>query len=197
MAIKPYIQSLRKVRVWHRFLGTSLALLLVISAITGILLSLKKDVKIIQPPTQKGISKNLSEWKPIEEIAQIAQAEFLKAYPDQVGNQIDRLDVRPSKGIVKVLFEKGYWELQIDATTGEVKSIARRHSDWIEALHDGSIISDLFKLITMNVLGIGLLIMICSGLWLWYGPKKYREWKKNKTQEQPLKTTPQEETKPK
>lgn len=197
MAIKPYIQSLRKVRVWHRFLGTSLALLLVISAITGILLSLKKDVKLIQPPTQKGISKNLSEWKPIEEIAQIAQAEFLKAHPDQVGNQIDRLDVRPSKGIVKVLFEKGYWELQIDATTGEVKSIARRHSDWIEALHDGSIISDLFKLITMNILGIGLLIMICSGLWLWYGPKKYREWKKNNAEEQLLKTTPEEETKPK
>jgi len=61
-----------------------------------------------------------------------------------------------------------------------VLSVARRHSDWIEQLHDGSIISDLFKLISMNFLGIGLLIMILSGLWLWYGPKKFRKMKRRK-----------------
>lgn len=176
--LKTYISSLRQSRVWHRYSGLFLATFLIISALTGILLALKKEVDLIQPPTQKGVSKELSTWKSVQELATIATTEFHKAYPDQIGNEVDRIDVRPSKGVAKVLFDKGYWEVQIDGTSGEVKSIAQRHSDWIEALHDGSIISDGFKLVSMNVLGIGLLLMIGTGLWLYYGPKKVREMKR-------------------
>jgi len=178
--LKHYIKSLRNFRKYHRYLGISLAVLVLISAVTGILLSLKKDIDLLQPPTQKGISKSMEAWKPIGELAQIATSVFYKKHPDQKDNPIDKMDVRPSKGIVKVLFEKGYWEVQIDATSGEVKSIARRHADWIEHLHDGSIISDWFKLISMNTLGIGLLILMGSGMWLWYGPKRIRKIKRKK-----------------
>jgi len=150
-----------------------------ISAFTGILLSLKKEVDILQPPTQKGVSKELSEWKSLDEISIIASDAFQKAYPE-TDNTINRMDVRPSKGIVKVLFKNGYWEVQVDGQSGAVKSIARRHADWIESLHDGSIISDIFKLISMNILGIGLVFMIVTGLWLWYGPKQYRKLKRNR-----------------
>ena len=150
-----------------------------ISAVTGILLSLKKEVDLIQPPTQKGISKELSEWKSIDEIAIIARDAFQKMHPE-IDNTIHRLDVRPSKGIVKVIFKKGYWEIQVDGQSGQVKSIARRHSDWIEALHDGSIVNHIFKLISMNILGIGLIFMIITGLWLWYGPKRYRKLKRKR-----------------
>ena len=76
------------------------------------------------------------------------------------------------------LFKGGNWEVQIDGTSGEVKSIAKRYSDWIESLHDGSIISDLFKLISMNLLGIGVLFLMGTGIWLWYGPKVVRELKR-------------------
>ena len=78
------------------------------------------------------------------------------------------------KGIVKILFEKGWWEVQLDCTTGAVYSTAQRHADWIEQLHDGSIISAKFKLISMNLLGIGLALMVLTGIWLWYGPKLVR-----------------------
>lgn len=178
MNIKSIIRSLRKFRVVHRWMGLTLALLLVISAVTGILLALKKDVNLIQPPTQKGISKNLADWKPISELSLIAEEAFHKQYPDQINNGVDKMDVRPSKGIVKVLFEKGYWEVQVDGVSGEVKSIAKRHSDWIEHLHDGSIVSDGFKLFSMNFLGIGLLFLITTGIWLWYGPRKIRKEKR-------------------
>jgi len=176
--LKRYIQSLRDFRKFHRYTGLLLAVLLLISAVTGILLSLKKDVDIIQPPTQKGVSKDLSTWKSVAELSSLAKSAFYAAHPDQKGNNIDRLDVRPSKGIAKVLFEEGNWEVQIDGTSGEVKSIAKRYSDWIESLHDGSIISDGFKLISMNVLGIGVLILMGSGIWLWYGPKVVREMRR-------------------
>lgn len=157
-----------------------ISLLLFISALTGILLAFKKDIDIIQPPTQKGVSKSLSDWKSIENLAQLSNTAFYNAQPEQAGNKIDRLDVRPSKGIAKVLYKKGNWEVQIDGMTGEVKSIAKRHSDWIESLHDGSIISDWFKLISMNVLGWGATLMIITGLWLYYGPKRYRKLKHRK-----------------
>ena len=177
MKLRTYIKSLRKFRVWHRYLGLAIAIILFVSAFTGILLALKKDVTLLQPPTQKGISKSLETWKPLSEIAEIATKTFHERYPEQLENEVNKMDVRPSKGIVKVLFDKGYWEVQIDGTSGEVKSIERRHSDWIEQLHDGSIISDWFKLGSMNFLGFGSIFMILTGIWLYYGPKKYRKAK--------------------
>lgn len=174
MQIKSYIKTLRNFRVWHRYVGLTIAVLVLVSALTGIFLALKKDFDILQPPTQKGVSKNLADWKPISELANIATEAFYEKYPEQKGNGVDKMDVRPSKGVVKVIFDNGWWEVQIDGVSGEVKSIARRHSDWIEALHDGSIISDGFKLLSMNVLGLGLLVMLVTGLWLYYGPKRYR-----------------------
>jgi uncharacterized iron-regulated membrane protein len=176
--LKQYILSLRKFRNWHRLLGLTLSTFLVISAITGILLAVKKDIDIIQPPSQKGVSKNLNTWKSVAVLSELATVALHKTHPDQKDNSVDRLDVRPSKGTAKVLFKEGNWEVQIDGTTGEVKSIAKRYSDWIESLHDGSIINDTFKLISMNVLGFGVLFMIGSGFWLWYGPEKYRAVKR-------------------
>lgn len=177
--IEKYVKSLRSFRVWHRILGLTLLVLVLISSITGVLLAWKKNVETLQPSTQKGISKELSTWKSVDELAQIAQTELTKKYPEEVNNVISRIDVRPSKGIAKVLFKENSWEVQIDGTNGTIKSIGKRHADWIESLHDGSIINDLFKLISMNVLGFGLIIMLITGYWLWYAPKKIRAIKKS------------------
>lgn len=176
--IKKYVNSLRVFRVWHRYLGLILLVFVLISSVTGVLLAWKKNVEVLQPPTQKGVSKALSTWKSVDEIAQIAQHELLKQYPEEADNSISRIDVRPSKGIAKVLFENNSWEVQVDGTDGSIKSVAKRHADWIERLHDGSIISDLFKLISMNVLGFGLIMMLFTGYWLWYAPGKIRKMKK-------------------
>jgi uncharacterized iron-regulated membrane protein len=92
-------------------------------------------------------------------------------------NEIDRFDVRPDKGIVKVLFKHGYWEVQVDGASGKVLSMAQRHSDWVEHLHDGSIFSDFFKLLYTNILGIGLLLLSCSGVYMWLTPKIIRRYK--------------------
>ena len=97
-------KRLRNFRVYHRYFGLIIALLVLISALTGILLALKKDIDVLQPPTQKGASKDLATWKSVEELAEIAQLHFYSTYPEQEGNEIERMDIRPSKGIVKVLF---------------------------------------------------------------------------------------------
>ena len=172
-------QISHKTRDWrkvHHYFGLAVALFLLISAVTGILLGLKKDVDIIQPPTQKGVAESLSEWKPmaeLENISSVALSEFLGHLPE-----LDRIDVRPDKGVAKFQYLPGHWEVQIDGKTGEVSMIEKRYSDLIEKIHDGSIISDLFKLVSMNLLGFGVIIMIATGLWLWYGPFKIRKLKR-------------------
>lgn len=171
------IKSLRSSRVWHGLTGVIVTLLVLVSATTGILLAFKKNVALIQPSTQKGVSSDLATWKSLDELAVIAQEALADSLEADLS--IDRIDARPSKGMVKVLFEKDWWEVQLDASSGAVLSIAKRHSDWIEQLHDGSIVSDNFKLLSMNVLGWGLLLMVSTGLWLWYGPKWYRKWKRS------------------
>ncbi|HOO08439.1 MAG TPA: PepSY-associated TM helix domain-containing protein [Cyclobacteriaceae bacterium] len=169
--------SLRKFRTWHRFIGTGLGLFMLLTASTGILLGWKKNVDILQPPAQKGTSTDLAQWVSIQTIVRTA----VHAVDSVVGRtiEVDKLDVRPSKGIVKVIFKERNWEVQVDGATGKSLSVLRRHSDWIEHLHDGSIISDFVKITYTNLMGWGLLILSLSGFWLWYGPKIVKKIKAN------------------
>lgn len=178
MKIKEITYSLRKYRKWHRWIGISIGVLVIISSLSGIFLALKKDIDVLQPPTQKSTAEAQDDWLPIEKLGQQATL-ALQAHTGLEEVSIDRMDVRPTKGIVKVNFEQAYWEVQVDGYSGEILSIAKRHSDWIEQLHDGSIVSDAFKLVSMHTLGLGLLVLTASGFWLWFGPRKIRSLKKN------------------
>ena len=117
----------------------------------------------------EGTSVELGEWITFDAVARNATHAVDSATKNH--NTIDRMDVRPDKGVIKVLFKEGYWEAQVDGKTGKVFSVAQRHADWIEHIHDGSIISEVVKLIYTNILGLGLITLAVSGLWLWYGPK--------------------------
>ena len=175
MPYRKLVDSLRKFRVWHRFIGTALAFFVVFSAITGILLGWKKNINLLQPAERNGTAAALAHWASLDAIVLAAH----HAVDSVVGHPltVDKLDVRPGKGIVKVLFKEGYWEVQVEGVSGKVLSVSRRHSDWIEKVHDGSIVGDIFKITYTNALGWGLLILSLSGFWLWYGPKVVRKIK--------------------
>jgi uncharacterized iron-regulated membrane protein len=174
--LQSIIYRLRIYRRLHKVIGLSLAVFIIISSLTGILLGWKKNAALLQPPTKQGSSVQLSTWMSLDELARIAQR-ALDSATQSTANKIDRMEARPKNGIVKVLFSKGYWEVQVDGTSGKVLSVQQRHSDWIEHLHDGSIINDGFKLVSMNILGLGLLAMTFTGFWLWFGPRKIRKAK--------------------
>lgn len=174
--VRTLTDRLRNFRVYHRYLGLVIGAFVLISSVTGILLGWKKDVDLLQPPTQKGVSTDLQQWLPLADLATLSIAGLDSAAAVQ-NNPIDRIEARLDKGIVKTIFKEGSWEVQLDASTGQVLSVARRHSDWIEKIHDGSIISDLFKLISMNVLGFGLLVLTVTGFFLWFYPRKIRQIK--------------------
>lgn len=149
-------------------------------AITGILLGWKKNSgELIMPDTYRGTSSDKTEWLPLDQLSALASS----ALTDRTGqvSEIDRIDVRPDKGSMKFLFKDRRLEVQLDATTGAVLSVGRRHNDWIEQVHDGSIVDDwlgiphgIFKVFYNTLMGVALVIFTVTGFWLWYGPKRMR-----------------------
>jgi len=153
----------RKVHYWAT---AFMAIPLLVIVCTGILLQVKKQASWIQPTEQRGTGTT-----PNLEFEQILTT--LRQVPEMGvsgWDDIDRLDVRPGKGIIKVLLHTG-WELQLDLGTGQVLQVAYRRSDLIESLHDGSFFAgDWTKLGLFLPTGIVLLFMWMTGIWLFWLP---------------------------
>lgn len=89
--------------------------------------------------------------------------------------------------MVKFVFEDHYWSIQLDGATGKLLHIGQRRSDFIENIHDGSILDRYFgttngqiKLIYTTIMGLALICFTITGFWLWYGPKQMRKKKNTK-----------------
>lgn len=146
-------------RIWmrksHRWGAILVALPFLLVIVTGILLQLKKEWSWVQPPTQRGKGTiPIISFANILDAVRLVPVAAVKDWSD-----IERLDVQPRRGMVKVQ-SRNRWEVQIDLQTGQVLQIAERRSDWIESLHDGSWFHDRVKLyVFLPVAGVVL------GLW--------------------------------
>jgi uncharacterized iron-regulated membrane protein len=149
----------------HRWGAILIALPFLVIIATGILLQLKKDWSWVQPPTAKGSGKSLdiSFDQILEAARSVPQAEV------QGWNDIDRLDVRPDRGMVKVQAKNG-WEVQVDTATGAVLQVEYRRSDLIEQIHDGSWFHDNVKLYVFLPVAVILLGLWITGVYLFVLP---------------------------
>lgn len=180
---KKQAKTLRIYRKAHRTTGILLFSFFFFVSITAILLGWKKhSAGVLLPETQQGTSANFEEWKTLEELHAIAFEVIRDSLPLETEPILDRIDIRKSKGILKFSFTNTYLEVQLDGVTGKALSIAQRRSDFIERIHDGSILDDLFntsdgqiKVVYTTILGLGLLLFTISGFWLWYGPKRMKK----------------------
>ena len=162
----------RKPPYWGAFI---VLLPVLIISITGIFLQLKKDIDWIQPPTISGESANNPSisFEEILEAAKKVEEANIRSW-----NDIDRLDVRIDKGIVKVR-SKNRWEVQVDTNSGEVVHVAYRRSDIIEELHDGAWFHENVKLLIFLPSGIILFILWITGFYMVLLPY-LSKWKKKK-----------------
>ena len=153
----------RKTHYWGSFI---VLLPVSIIIVTGIFLQLKKDVVWIQPGTTTGqISNDPSiSFEQILDIAKTIKEAEISSWED-----IDRLDVRIGKGIVKVR-SNNRWEIQIDTHSGEVTQVAYRRSDLIEQIHDGSWFHDKVKLWIFLPSGIILFVLWITGFYMVLSP---------------------------
>jgi uncharacterized iron-regulated membrane protein len=162
----------RKLHRWGALVAC-VPLLLVI--LTGLLLQVKKQVSWIQPPTMVGSATIPGiHWDQILDVAKSVAAADVDSWQD-----IDRLDVRPDKGLAKVQC-KNHWEIQIDLQSGVILSSTYRRSDLIESLHDGSFFTRVTKLWIFLPSGIVLLGLWISGAYLWWLPIGVKRKKKRK-----------------
>jgi uncharacterized iron-regulated membrane protein len=171
----------RKTHYWGAILC---ALPIVIVLSTGLLLQVKKQFTWIQPTTIKTESRTprLS----FEDILTIS-----KSIPEAnitEWRDIERLDVRPSKGVIKVR-SKNDWEVQLDQGSGAVLAVNYRRSDIIESIHDGSFFSDSAKLYIFLPAAIILLWLLISGLYLFFKTLIVRRKHKQKLLEKTVATS--------
>jgi uncharacterized iron-regulated membrane protein len=161
-------------RVAHRWGSILIVLPLLIIIVSGIILQLKKEVAWIQPPTQEGTRRQLSiSFDRILQVAKTVPEAKIHSWDD-----IDRLDVRPAKGLVKVR-GKTRWEIQVDTHTGDVLQIAYRRSDLIESIHDGSFFHRGFKLWAFLPTALVLGVLWVTGVYLFFLPH-FAKWKRRR-----------------
>ena len=162
----PKRRSLTKLnRKLHSWGSIMIALPMVIVLGTGVLLLLKKDFDWIQPPTIKGEQKGINiDFDRILAVARAVPEAEIESWAD-----VDRLDVRPGKGMLKVRSENS-WEIQIDANTGAVLQVAYRRSDLIESIHDGSFFGGHAKLWVFLPSALVLIGLWITGMVLFFHP---------------------------
>lgn len=178
---KNHAYLLRNTRKVHRITGATLFSFFFVVSITAFLLGWKKNSNgFLLPQTQQGTLVNQEQFISIDSVQTIALIQFEKDF-ENAAPVIDRIDIRPENAVAKVLFENDYYEVQVDLGSGAVLQSATRRSDFVENIHDGSILDVLFKtnngvfkLIYTTIMSLALLLFTVSGFWLWYGPKVMR-----------------------
>lgn len=188
ITLKKQAKIIRTFRKIHRITGALLFVFFFFISVSGILLGWKNNSNgLILPKTLEGTSTNLEQWLPIEDLHKKACFVLKDSIDTNISVEIDRIDIRKNNGIVKFVFENHYWEVQLDGATGDLLQLNKRHSDFIENLHDGSIIDNWlqtsnkqFKVFYTTVMGFALLLFTITGFWLWYGPKRMKKIKQSK-----------------
>jgi hypothetical protein len=161
-------------RKFHRWVAICIALPAAVILGSGILLQLKKQSHWIQPTEQRGTGKAPRiDFDRVLEACQSVPEAGVTTWED-----VNRLDVRPSKGMLKVWCMNN-WEVQLDIVTGDVLQVAYRRSDLIEAIHDGSWFHELAKYGLFLPAGLCLLMLWGTGMYLFVLPY-WVKWRRPK-----------------
>jgi uncharacterized iron-regulated membrane protein len=157
----------RAVYYVHRWLGVAATALLVIICITGILLNHKRGLGLM-PDVANEPSGSLPTALPLTTLASNATS---AVHRDIASAGIERMDVRPSDGFVKVRFDdRRVTEVTVDIFSGEVLHVGERNDQFLEKLHSGQIFGDLWVLVS-DTGALFLLGVLVTGYWLWLYPK--------------------------
>lgn len=153
----------RKVHYWASFI---IAIPLGVIIGTGVLLQMKKQWTWVQPAEQRGTGKVPT--LTLDEI--LTRVKTVPGMNVRGWEDVNRLDVRPSRGMVKVWLMNN-WEVQVDLSNGAILQTAYRRSDFIESIHDGSAFAgDWSKLGLFLPTGVTLFGLYVTGLWMWWIP---------------------------
>ena len=151
----------------HLWLGVLFTVVLFVLAVTGIVLNHKRGLGLM-PDVAHESSAPFAAARPLAELAETAVA---ASGVTGEGAQVDRMDVRPSKGYVKVrLSDARTTEVTVDLATGAVVHVGARGDVFLEQLHSGEAFGSRWVLLT-DAAAVALVILLASGYWLWLHPR--------------------------
>lgn len=166
----------------HHWAGAIIAIPALVLLGSGVLLQAKKHWSWVQPVEHRGTGK-----APALDFTQLLQS--VRNDPElgvSSWDDVNRVDVRPGRGVAKVWLHSGY-EVQVDLGTGQILHTAYRRSDLIEAIHDGSFFGgDWTKLGLFLPTGLTLLLLWGTGVWMWWvtfaGKRRVRAQHRHRSQ---------------
>lgn len=168
-------------RSWHRTVASLLFIFFLLISITGIMLGWKSifskiiyDNKKIQP------SVKVNQWLAIDSLEKIATV-YLNSKTGEQFEHAERIELRTAKGYINIQFKK-YYSVQMDGASGGIIHIEQKTGGFIQDLHDGAIIdtwanfkSGIAKKTYTSFLGLALLFLTISGVYLWWKPKQIKQ----------------------
>jgi hypothetical protein len=179
---KPARGRMRRVAFYvHLWLGVLSTIALISISITGILLNHKRGLglmpEIEHQPTGEFINAiSVERWAAAALAAAPPEARpgWEPGQPVDIG-LIDRMDVRPRNGFVKVrLRDKASMEMTVDINSGQVIHTGRRGDVFLEKLHTGEVFGGIRFVILSDIAAIALVLTLLTGYWLWLVPKLSR-----------------------
>jgi uncharacterized iron-regulated membrane protein len=148
--------------------GVVFTVVLLVISITGILLNHKRGLGLM-PEVDHAPSGEFSAAMSLDELARRA----LRAVGDSSspGRAIDRMDVRPRDGLVKVRLRNATsTEVTLDLVNGRVLNTDARGDVFLEKLHSGEIFGPRGVLLS-DAGAIALTVLLITGYWLWLRPR--------------------------
>lgn len=167
---EPLSPRTRSIARWmfhgHLWLGVVASVLIMLIAITGVLLNHKRGLGFM-PDVEHEPTADFADALPLAELARLAGV----AAPAAGGTGVDRMDVRPRDGIIKVRFRDDVvTEVTLDISSGDVLHVGQRNDVFLEKLHSGEIFGDRWILLS-DFAALLLAVLVISGYWLWLFPR--------------------------
>jgi hypothetical protein len=154
----------------HLWGGVVATVSLVVIAVTGVLLNHKRPLGLM--PDVPGVADALPSALGLDSLAAIAVvAAGAEARVGGRAAAIDRMDVRPRSGYVKVrLRDPQATEVTIALASGRVLHVGPRRDVYLEQLHSGEVFGSWWVLLS-DVAALLLVLTLITGLWLWIAPR--------------------------
>jgi uncharacterized iron-regulated membrane protein len=171
----------------HLWLGVIFTTALLVISVTGILLNHKRGLGLM-PDVAHEPTQPFATALPLSRLADIALDTVARASGRSgealdATTRVDRMDVRPRNGFVKVrLRDATSTEVTVDLASGRVLHVGPRGDVFLEKLHSGEIFGGLRWVVLSDAAAVALVITLITGYWLWLVPKRPRPARRGATE---------------
>ena len=158
----------------HLWLGVIFTAALIVISVTGVLLNHKRGLGLM-PDVPHQPTAPFANALSLDSLAAIALAAVAPAGQERgTTRDIDRMDVRPRDGFVKVrMRDASSTEVTVDVSDGRVLHVGPRGDAFLEKLHSGEIFGRAWVVLSDGA-AIAIGVTIVTGYWLWLAPKRRR-----------------------